>query len=45
MSDYEYGVLITKLMLEVIGNSELEYRDIMMSYSMEMRRSVGPGPA
>lgn len=45
VSDYEYGVLITKLMLEVIGNSELEYRDIMMSYSMEMRRSVGPGPA
>ena len=35
----------TKLMLEVIGNSELEYRDIMMSYSMEMRRVGGAGPA
>ena len=44
VSDYEYGVLTTKLMLEVIQNKELEYRDVMMSYSMELRRSVGQGP-
>ena len=31
-------------MLEVIQNKELEYRDVMMSYSMELRRSVGQGP-
>ena len=44
VSDYDYGVLITKLMLEVIENHDLEYRDIMMSYSLEMRRSVGKCP-
>ena len=44
VSDYEYGVLTTQLMLEVIQNKELEYRDVMMSYSMELRRSVGQGP-
>lgn len=44
VSDYEYGVQITKLMLEVIENQELEYRDIMMSYSMELHKSVGAAP-
>ena len=33
------------LMLEVIRNEELEYRDVMMSYSMEMRKSVGRNAA
>ena len=45
VSDYDYGVLITRLMLEVIRNEELEYRDVMMSYSMEMRKSVGRNAA
>ena len=42
---YKRQVLITRLMLEVIRNEELEYRDVMMSYSMEMRKSVGRNAA
>ena len=40
LPDYDYGKKIAELMIEVIENPELEYKDIYMSYSLTKGNSV-----
>ncbi len=40
LPDYEYGQRIAELMIEVIENEALEYKDVYMSYSLTKGNSV-----
>lgn len=40
LPDYDYGKRIAELMIEVIENDTLEYKDICMSYSLTRGRSI-----
>ena len=40
LPDFEYGVRCARLMLEVLEDESLEYRDVTVPYNLKVRSSV-----